>query len=145
MWTSFKRLASKNAATQQLHQTSGQRQISIKNNVFQLSHGIKNIHRRKLYQSYTDLRKTFLQLFLGTIARCLHFPDRVEKLVVYLGLYESSSHFSRRKTKQILFMRSKLSLPYANLQSDIPKYKLILKTATENVAYVSAYFCGDTK
>ena len=37
----------------------------IKNNVFLLSHGIKSIHRSKLYQQYTHLRKNFLQLLLS--------------------------------------------------------------------------------
>ena len=35
-----------------------------KNNVFELSHGIKSIHRSKSYQWYTHLGKTFLYLLL---------------------------------------------------------------------------------
>ena len=35
------------------------RNFYIKNNVFQLSHGIKNIHRSKLHVQHTLWRKTF--------------------------------------------------------------------------------------
>ena len=35
-----------------------------KNNVFELSHGIKSIHRSKSYQWYTHFGKTFLYLLL---------------------------------------------------------------------------------
>ena len=44
-----------------------------KKNVFQLSHGIKNIHRTKLYQWYTDLGNTFLQLLLLKVCEAFLF------------------------------------------------------------------------
>ena len=55
------------------------------------------------------------------------FSDRVKKLVVYFGLCESSLHFQRRETKQIVFMGRKLSFPYIDIQFDVPKGKFILK------------------
>ena len=41
----------------------------LKNTVFQLSHGIKSIHRCKLYQWYTHSGKTFLQLLLLKVCK----------------------------------------------------------------------------
>ena len=62
MRTSFKILVSKNTVTWQLHQTTVM--ITIKNNVFELLCGIKNIYWSKLYQWYIHFGKPFLQLLL---------------------------------------------------------------------------------
>ena len=57
---------------------------------FQLSHGIKMIYRSKLYQKHAQWGKDFSQLlYIKRFASRL-FSDRVKKLVVYFGLYESS-------------------------------------------------------
>ena len=50
IWISFKALASKKAATWSLRKPQSNDKTFKKNHVFQLSRGIKNIHRSKLYQ-----------------------------------------------------------------------------------------------
>ena len=56
------------------------RQTFGKNNVFQLSHGLKNINRSKLHLEHTHRRKRFLQLLL--------FKD-VQNFLVLLTVCES--------------------------------------------------------
>ena len=42
-------------------------------------------------------------------------------------------------------MGGKFNLPYVYNQSDMPKYKFILKIATQNIGCLSDYFCGGHK
>ena len=64
----------------------------MKNNVLQLSHGIKNIHQSKFYQQHTHWRKIYLQLPLLTVCELILFRQ-IKKLAVFVGLYESFLHF----------------------------------------------------
>ena len=53
----------------------------MKNNVLQLSHGIKNIHQSKFYQQHTHWRKIYLQLPLLTVCELILFRQ-IKKLAV---------------------------------------------------------------
>ena len=80
-----------------------------------VSHGTKDIYQSKLYPQYIHLEKKYTWYFLGFVRR--FFSDRVQKLVVCLGLYEYSLHFLRREDQLngSLGTLSKISFPYVNI------------------------------
>ena len=92
MLTSFKILVQRTQQQDDSTKPLGNAKFTKKNNVSQLSHGIKNIHRSKLHQLYTYLGNTFLQLLLLKVFEAF-LLDRVKKLVAHFGRYESSLHF----------------------------------------------------
>ena len=50
----------------------------MKNNVFQSSHGIRNIHRSKLHLQHTHCGKLFLQLLLLKVCESFQFGQSRE-------------------------------------------------------------------
>ena len=91
-------------------------EICIKN-VFHLSHGIKSIHRSKLYQWYIHTWKT--QFFCSccfwkSVRR--FFSDRVTNYIVYTLVCASLLCISKEKqTNLILVMGRKLSSLYVGI------------------------------
>ena len=57
-----------------------EKETFMKSNAFQLSDGIKNIHRWKLYQEHTQWSQGFLQLLLKKFVACF-FSDKVKRSV----------------------------------------------------------------
>ena len=59
---------------------TSEKETFMKSNAFQLSDGIKNIHRGKLYQEHTHWSQGFLQLLLKKFVACF-FSDKVKRSV----------------------------------------------------------------
>ena len=100
MWTSFKKLVSKETTIWRLKNLT----VTInffKNNVFQLSHGIKNIEASCIY---TQWSKFFLQLLLLKVCESFRL-GQLKKPEVHFGLYESTFTLieKRRPNKYCLF------------------------------------------
>ena len=73
----------------------------IKGYVFQLSYGIKNICRRKLYQRYTHLKKTFAAATFKGL--------RDVSFLTFLWISRDE------KTKQIFFIGRKFSFAHVDI------------------------------
>ena len=76
----------------------------MKSNVFQLSHRIKNIHRRKLYQQHTHWRKGFLQLVLVKVCGSFLFRQSKKTRGILWSIQAIFAFLEVRKTLWPLFM-----------------------------------------
>ena len=104
------------------------------------------IYRSKLYQKHAQWGKDFSQLlYIKRFASRL-FSDRVKKLVVYFGLYESSLGLpeKRRPNKYCLW---EVNLFFCILIVILicQSVDLSRKIAVQNAGRIFAYFCGGHK
>ena len=64
----------------------------MKYDVSQLSHGVKNIHRNKLYQQQMRWRESFLQLLLLKVSESFILRQS-KNILLYFGVNQSPLHF----------------------------------------------------
>ena len=83
---------------------SQKRQTFRKNNISQLSHGTKNIHRSKLHLEQTHQRKHFLQQLLLKVCESFRF-GQIKKLELYFGLYESAFIFIEKRRSNTVYVK----------------------------------------
>ena len=121
------------------------RQTFRKNNVFQLSHGTKNIHQSKLHLQHTLWRKSFLQLLLLKVCESFRFGN-IKKLEVHFCLHESYFTFTeKRRLNKYCLCKVNLML-YVQVFSLIGQdMNLAPKVVVQNVGCIFTYFCGGRK
>ena len=77
-------------------------------NVFQSSHGIKNIHQSKLYQWYTHLGRTFLQLPLLRVWETFHFRQSTKVCSIILSTWVFFAFLGKRRRNRYCLREEKL-------------------------------------
>ena len=110
---------------------------------FQLSQGIKNIYRSKLYLKHTHQTKFFCSCYTFEGLQVVPFRTEHKKLRVYLGLYNSSLNFQRRED-QINTTHEKFIFLHVDSQFEVPYCKFIMKNM-QNAGCVFTCFFGGLK
>ena len=96
---------------------------------FQLSQGIKNIYRSKLYLKHTHQTKSFCSCYTFEGLRVVPLRTEHKKLRVYLGLYNFSLNFQRRED-QINTTHEKFIFLHVDSQFEVPQCKFIMKNSS---------------
>ena len=118
----------------------------MKNKVSQLSYGIKNIDRSKLYQQRTNWRKRFSQLLFLKVCELLLLGQSKKRIVMYTLVCTSLLCISRgKKTKQIRFMKSKFYFLHVDIWFGVTKCKFILKNSSLKCWLCSHLFLWQTQ
>ena len=137
--TSFKTLASTKASIWRLKLP--QRNDKLLWKVMSSSNNKKHSSKQILPMTYT-LEKESLMLLRLKVCGGRSFSDKVKKRVVYFGLFESSLHSGGKKTKEILFVRSKFRFLYEHIWSDVTKCRFIVKNSSLKCCLCFRLFFG---
>ena len=120
-------------------------QVFMKSNVFQLSHGIKNIRRSKLYHWQTHWRKDFLLLLLLEVCGWFLFGQSKKKRGIVWSVLVFFAFTEVRRLNEYCLWEVNLVF-YMYIKFNVIKCRFIVKNSSLKCRlYFRLFLCRTSK